>query len=113
MFRKSSGDRRQYITSGDFKNWAIPQAKNSWVLLVDAHERITPELAEEIEMVLLRGPEFDGYWINRDNFYLGYPLHWGDARTDNVIRLFRRDSAHYVGPAITAKSRSLQVALVG
>ena len=33
---------RDYITSGDFKNWAIPQAKNEWVLLVDADERITP-----------------------------------------------------------------------
>ncbi len=91
--------QREYITSGDFKNWAIPQAKNSWVLLVDADERITPELADEIEMVLSRGPEFDGYWINRNNYYLGYPLHWGDARTDHVIRLFRRDSAHYVGPS--------------
>ena len=38
---------RDYRTSGDFKNWAIPQAANQWILIVDADERITPELADE------------------------------------------------------------------
>ncbi len=90
---------REYITSGDFKNWAIPQAANEWVLLVDSDERITKELAEEIEMVLSRGPEYDGYWIDRDNFFMGHPLKWGDARTDRVLRLFRRDMAQYTGPS--------------
>ena len=90
---------REYITSGDFKNWAIPQASHEWVLLVDGDERITPDLAEEIKMVLSRGPEYDGYWINRDNFFMGHPLKWGDARTDKVLRLFRRDMARYTGPS--------------
>lgn len=90
---------REYITSGDFKNWAIPQARHEWVLLVDADERITPDLAEEIKMVLSRGPEFDGYWIDRNNFFMGHAMHWGDARTDKVLRLFRRDMAEYTGPS--------------
>ena len=33
---------REYGTSGDFKNWAIPQAANEWVFILDADERITP-----------------------------------------------------------------------
>jgi (heptosyl)LPS beta-1,4-glucosyltransferase len=90
---------REYITSGDFKNWAIPQARHEWVLLVDADERIPPQLAQEIQLVLSRGPEFDGYWISRDNFFMGHPLRWGDARTDKVLRLFRRDLARYAGPS--------------
>jgi len=90
---------REYITSGDFKNWAIPQASHEWVLLVDGDERITKPLADEIRMVLSRGPEFDGYWIDRDNFFMGHPLKWGDARTDKVLRLFRRDMAKYTGPS--------------
>ncbi len=90
---------REYVTSGDFKNWAIPQARHEWVLLVDADERITPELAEEIQLVLSRGPEFDGYWIDRDNYFMGHALRWGDARTDRVLRLFRRDRARYTGPS--------------
>ncbi len=90
---------REYINSGNFKNWAIPQARHSWVLLVDADERITPELAEEIKIVLSRGPEFDGYWIDRSNHFLGRRLYWGDARTDRVLRLFRREQARYIGPS--------------
>ena len=91
--------QREYITSGDFKNWAIPQARHSWILLVDADERITPELCEEIKIVLSRGPEYDGYWIDRRNHFLGHQLHWGDARTDRVLRLFRRDQGRYHGPS--------------
>ncbi len=90
---------REYVTSGDFKNWAIPQAKNEWILLLDADERVTPELAEEIEIVLSRGPSADGYWIYRDNHFMGYPLNWGDARTDSVLRLFRREMGRYEGPS--------------
>jgi (heptosyl)LPS beta-1,4-glucosyltransferase len=39
---------REYVNSADFKNWAIPQARHDWVLVVDADERVTPELVTEI-----------------------------------------------------------------
>jgi len=90
---------REYITSGDFKNWAIPQAKHEWVLIVDADERIKPSLANEIEMELSRGPCFDGYWIYRENHFMGQRLKYGDAKSDRVLRLFRRDRGRYTGPS--------------
>lgn len=91
--------RREYITSGDFKNWAIPQASHEWILIVDADERITRELADEIQLELSRGPGFDGYRIFRDNHFMGHPLRFGDARTDSVLRLFKRERGRYVGPS--------------
>ena len=91
--------QREYRTSGDFKNWAIPQCRHEWVLIVDADERITGELAAEIVLELSRGPEMDGYWINRDNHFMGHQLKYGDARSDGVLRLFHRDRGHYVGPS--------------
>ena len=90
---------RDYITSGDFKNWAIPQAQHEWVLIVDADERIKPELANEIVMELSRGPSFDGYWIYRENHFMGHRLKYGDAKSDRVLRLFRRDRGRYTGPS--------------
>ena len=90
--------QRDYITSGDFKNWAIPQAQHPWVLIVDADERITAELAAEIRETLEQ-PEFDGYWINRNNHFMGHRLRFGDARSDGVLRLFHRDHGRYVGPS--------------
>jgi glycosyltransferase involved in cell wall biosynthesis len=90
---------REYITSGDFKNWAIPQAKHEWVLIVDADERVKPALATEITMELSRGPACDGYWISRENHFMGHRLRYGDARGDGVLRLFHRDRGRYEGPS--------------
>jgi glycosyltransferase involved in cell wall biosynthesis len=88
---------REYRTSGDFKNWAIPQATHEWVLILDADERVTPELAAEIRCVLAN-PKHDGYWIYRQNHFLGHPIRYGFWRRDRCLRLFRRDLARYVGP---------------
>jgi glycosyltransferase involved in cell wall biosynthesis len=90
---------REYVFSGDFKNWAIPQASHEWVLIVDADERVTPELADEIKNVLAGAPDRDGYWIRRNNHLFGYRLHYGDARTDTVMRLFKKDLGRYTGPS--------------
>jgi glycosyltransferase involved in cell wall biosynthesis len=91
--------QREYRTSGDFKNWAIPMASHEWVLIVDADERITPDLCGEIVDELSRGAAFDGYWIFRDNHFMGHRLKYGDARRDAVIRLFLRDKGRYEGPS--------------
>ena len=91
--------QRDYQTSGDFKNWAIPQAAHQWILLLDADERLTPLLTEEIQLTLSRGAEYDGYWIDRTNHFMGHRLRFGDARTDKVVRLFLRDRGRYEGPS--------------
>lgn len=90
---------REYRTSGDFKNWAIPQAHHEWVLLLDADERLTPELAAEIKALLEMGPDRDGYWIYRANHFMGHPIHHCGWNHDKVLRLFRRDLARYEGPS--------------
>lgn len=90
---------REYRTSGDFKNWAIPQASHEWVLLVDADERITPTLANEIARLLSQNPEKDGYWIYRANHFMGHRIRYGGWNNDCVLRLFRRDLSRYEGPS--------------
>jgi glycosyltransferase involved in cell wall biosynthesis len=87
---------RDYGTSGDFKNWAIPQAAHEWVLILDCDERITPTLAKEIRREL-RAPRHDGYWIYRRNHFLGHPIRFGPWKNDKCLRLFRRDLGRYVG----------------
>jgi FkbM family methyltransferase len=87
---------REYGTSGDFKNWAIPQAANEWVFILDADERITPELAAEIRGELVER-RHDGYWVYRRNHFMGHPIRFGPWRNDCCLRLFKRDSGRYVG----------------
>lgn len=88
---------REYGTSGDFKNWAIPQAAHEWVFILDADERITAELAQEIRDTI-REPKHDGYWVYRLNHFMGHPILHGPWRNDRCLRLFRRDVGRYVGP---------------
>src|SRR5262245_38987998 len=60
---RSAGARvleHEYRNSAAQKNWSIPQAKNPWILVVDADERVTPELRAEIESVLSAGGAADG-----------------------------------------------------
>lgn len=89
---------REYRTSGDFKNWAIPQARHDWVLILDADERLSPALADEIRGVLAN-PRYDGYRILRLNYFLGHVVRYGPWRNDRCVRLFRRDLGRYEGPS--------------
>ncbi len=87
---------REYVYSANFKNWAIPQAHHEWILLVDADERVTPELAREIQCLLESPPaDKDGFWIRRVNHYLGYRVKRCGWNRDGVVRLFRRDKSRY------------------
>jgi glycosyltransferase involved in cell wall biosynthesis len=87
---------REYVNSANFKNWAIPQARHEWVLVVDADERVTPKLADEIRALLCAPPaNKDGFWIGRQNHYLGFRIKHCGWNTDDVIRLFRRDAGRY------------------
>ena len=88
---------REYGTSGDFKNWAIPQAAHEWVFILDADERITPKLAAEIRGVL-NDRKHDGYWVYRLNHFMGHPIRYGPWKNDRCLRLFRRNLGQYVGP---------------
>ncbi|HEV8200349.1 MAG TPA: glycosyltransferase family 2 protein [Candidatus Polarisedimenticolia bacterium] len=87
--------QREYGYSAQQKNWAIPQARHEWVLLVDADERVAPGLRQELQELLARGPSADGYWIRRANHFLGKRIRHCGWGTDRVIRLFRRDVARY------------------
>lgn len=77
------------------KNWAIPQASHEWILLVDADERITPALKEEIQNILKKGSDKAGYWIYRDNLFMGRQLKNSGIKNDKCIRLFRKGSCLY------------------
>jgi glycosyltransferase involved in cell wall biosynthesis len=77
------------------KNWALPQCAHEWVLILDADERVPEDLADEIRSLLARGPVSDGYWIRRENLFLGRVMRHGGWDTDRVIRLVHRDRARY------------------
>lgn len=88
--------RREFEYPASQKNWAIPQAKHAWIILVDADERVTNELAEEIVNVLKNIPkDIVAFWIGRNNHFMGEEVKYSGWRNDKVIRLFKRDYCQY------------------
>jgi glycosyltransferase involved in cell wall biosynthesis len=86
---------RDYVNSANFKNWAIPQARHGWVLVVDADERVTPQLADEIRKVLAADPDPDAYQLRRDLYFLGHRINHCGVSDGFLVRLFRRDACRY------------------
>src|ERR1039457_189828 len=84
----------EYVNPAAQKNWAIPQAAQEWILILDADECATPELAAEIKQIL-QNPKHDGYWMRRRNFFWGKEIRHGSWQNDKVLRLFRRDKGRY------------------
>jgi glycosyltransferase involved in cell wall biosynthesis len=76
------------------KNRALALANSDWVLSLDADERLSPELQEEIRTVL-EAPAFDAYSFPRLSSYCGQYMHHSGWYPDRVTRLFRRQSAQF------------------
>ena len=87
--------QREYVGPADQKNWAIPLAKNDWILILDADERVTPPLKQEIAKIITNGSSIDAYWIHRQNFFLGRLVRYSGWQNDAVIRLIKRDKCRY------------------
>lgn len=78
------------------KNWTLRHAelKHDWVLIVDADEWITPELADEIQRAI-QSDKFVGYYINRKFIFMGrWIKHCGYYPSWN-LRLIKRGCGEY------------------
>jgi len=86
--------QREYQYSASQKNWAIPQAKNEWILLLDSDERLTERLRDEIRNLMEdedKLAEVDGFKIARRHYFLGKWLRFGGRYPLYNVRLFRRN----------------------
>lgn len=76
---------------GRHRNWACAQARNSWVLSLDADERITPELKEEIIKTINNPGEFKGFGIPRRNYIGNYWVKYGGWYPSAQLKLFKKE----------------------
>src|SRR5215510_9750741 len=78
------------------KNWALENIpwQNEWVLIIDADERITPDLERQIRQAICRA-DVDGFYLNRRFWFLdGWINHCGYFPSWNP-RLFRYRLGRY------------------
>ena len=87
--------QHKYVNSATQKNWAIPQAKSDWLMVVDADERVTPELGVRVKDILVNGTEYDGFYIKRMTIFFGRMIHHCGWNKDYLIRLWRNGKGQY------------------
>jgi glycosyltransferase involved in cell wall biosynthesis len=95
-------EQREYLGAAAQKNYAIDRASHDWIFVIDADERVTGPLREEI-LRTLDGPlERWAYSVGRRNFMLGKPVPFSGLQRDRVTRLFHRGHARYPNKRVHA-----------
>jgi len=79
---------------GIHRNWAYAQAKNDWVLSLDADETVSDELREEISGVL-PGTKFHAFDIPLRNYIGNYWVKYSGWYPANKLRLFMKSRFKY------------------
>ena len=79
------------------KNHAASLASHDWILSLDADERVTPVLADEVRTMLAGDRRADAFRIPRVTWYLGRWIRTTDWYPDYQIRLYDRRSAQWTG----------------
>jgi glycosyltransferase involved in cell wall biosynthesis len=77
------------------KNHAASLASHDWILSLDADERVSEALADEIRRLLQREPEARGYRVPRVTQYLGRWIRCTDWWPDWQLRLYDRRAGRW------------------
>ena len=97
------------------KQFAAEAAAHEWVFSLDADERVSEELREEI-LSLRQADEgrlADGYRVPRRSFYMGRWIRGGGWYPDHQLRFYRRASGRWEGAYIHESVKMLPGARVG
>jgi glycosyltransferase involved in cell wall biosynthesis len=87
---------------GPQKNKALGYASHDWVLSIDADERVSADLAREIQQVLSQ-PQHTLYDIPRLTNFCGQWIHHCGWRPDHVARLFQKHTARFSDDVVHEK----------
>lgn len=83
---------KPYRGEASQRNYGIELTQGEWILVLDADERITPELRAEL-LAFRSGPspDMEGYLIPYKHFVGGRWMSHGDYHPDPKLRFIRRD----------------------
>jgi glycosyltransferase involved in cell wall biosynthesis len=82
--------KRKMDVEGRHRNWAHDQAEHEWVLSLDADERVTPELARELQQLFTQEPTYEVYAIPRRNHIGNQWIRYGGWYPSAQVKLFKK-----------------------
>lgn len=96
--------QRPFDTFASQRQAVLDTINAEWILFIDADERLTPELGNEIRtrLDMLRGsttydgtPSVAGFWLPRRNIIAGHETRGAGFYPDYQLRLLRRAASRY------------------
>lgn len=87
--------KKKMDIEGSHRNWAYSKAKNEWVLSLDADEKVSAELKEEISSALQNNAGFSGFSIPLRNYIGNYWVRYAGWYPASKLRLFKKDKFKY------------------
>ena len=78
------------------KNFALRKVGTAWALNLDADEKLTPQLCEEIRRTV-QNTQHAGFMISFSNYFLGKRMKYSGLNKEQHLRLVRTDKAEYEG----------------
>lgn len=94
--------QHEYINSAKQKNWAIPQCKNDWIFQIDADERASIKISEEIKL-LMNSKSIVAYSNPTKNHMFGTWVKTMDLYPGERIRLFNRNYCKFEDKEVDAR----------
>src|SRR4030042_1871538 len=88
---------RAWTNFADQKNFANGKAVHPWILSLDADERVSPELREELLRLRSTEPDIAAFSTPRQFYSLGRWIRHSGWYPDRKIRLFRKTRARWEG----------------
>lgn len=95
-FPKAKLIQNKFVDYSSQRNFAIESAQNPWILFIDADERFTDELREEVIETIQKPDACSAYLFYRIFYFKNEHLHFSGWQTDKIFRLFQKDKARYV-----------------
>jgi len=79
------------------RNLGLSIASGDWVLFIDADEIVSPQLQDEI-LSAIKSPRAYGYYLYRQDSFLGTSISHGEAGHIKLLRLARQGSGQWARP---------------
>lgn len=89
--------KRKFDDFSSQKNFAIEEAKYSWIYILDADERVTSEVKKEILEAVKSPKDCVGFYVRRTFYFCDKRVDYSGFQRDKVIRLFLKEHCKYSG----------------
>ncbi|MGL5111132.1 MAG: glycosyltransferase family 2 protein [Flavobacterium sp.] len=87
--------QNKFVNYTQQRNFSLDQAQNSWILFIDADERLTPALKLEIRATINDKNAVSAYLIHRIFMFKNKRLHFSGWQTDKIFRLLNKSNCRY------------------